>query len=532
MSGLDRATASVGAARLWWLASCSLLGPIRDADDHRLIRLAWIALALLTILRLALAAGMSLAPDEAYYWAWSESLAGGYLDHPPMVAYWIWAGTALAGDTALGVRLLGPISAAVGTVLLVQTADLLFPGRRVGLVAATLLNATVFASVGTVIMTPDTPLLFFWTCGLWAATRFHRSRGPGWLLTIGLFAGLALDSKYTAVLFPMGIFLWFLLVPSLRRWLARPVSWAAAALGVVAFLPVLLWNADHGCASFIKQGGRVHDWHPARAYAFLGEFVGGQIGMATPVVFLLCAVGMILALRQAWRGRDEAWTLLLCMTMPGVLLFVEHAIGGRVQANWPALVYPSAAIAAAALEKPSWRRLYRPAVITGVAMTAILYVQAVAAPFPVPPRLDITALRLRGWDDLASKVAKVARQTGASYVAADNYGLSSELAFALQRRHEIFGIDTRWGYLALRTQHQVIGLDDRWGYFDWPSVQVSGRKILFIGNAFDRRSFTSVQFIRMVERTRNGVSIERLPIYLVTARKVEMLAELLPDEDE
>src|SRR5664279_3412169 len=64
--------------------------------------------AVLTAVRLTLSAWMPLAPDEAYYWIWSRALAPGYLDHPPMVALWIRAGTAVAGDGPLGVRLLGP----------------------------------------------------------------------------------------------------------------------------------------------------------------------------------------------------------------------------------------------------------------------------------------------------------------------------------------------------------------------------------------------------------------------------------------
>ena len=47
-------------------------------------------------------------------------MAPGYLDHPPMVALWIRFGTALAGQTALGVRLLGPFAAALGSILLAQ----------------------------------------------------------------------------------------------------------------------------------------------------------------------------------------------------------------------------------------------------------------------------------------------------------------------------------------------------------------------------------------------------------------------------
>lgn len=85
------------------------------------------ALAYLTSLRLILAAWMPLSADEAYYWVWSRAPAAGYLDHPPMVAFWIRAGTALAGQTALGVRLLAPAAAAAGSIILARAGDLLVP---------------------------------------------------------------------------------------------------------------------------------------------------------------------------------------------------------------------------------------------------------------------------------------------------------------------------------------------------------------------------------------------------------------------
>ena len=83
----------------------------------------WAAgLAAITCVRLVLAAYIPLAPDEAYYRIWALAPAGGYLDHPFMVAAWARAGMALVGDTALGVRLMGPLSACLGTVLVVHAA--------------------------------------------------------------------------------------------------------------------------------------------------------------------------------------------------------------------------------------------------------------------------------------------------------------------------------------------------------------------------------------------------------------------------
>ena len=109
-----------------------------------------------------------------------------------MVALWIRLGTALAGDGALGVRLLGPLSVALASLLLADAADRLLPGRRAGLRAAALLNATLLFGVGAVLMTPDTPLLVFWIACLWALARLLRQRqcraGGS---AVGLFAGLA-----------------------------------------------------------------------------------------------------------------------------------------------------------------------------------------------------------------------------------------------------------------------------------------------------------------------------------------------------
>ena len=93
-----------------------------------------------------------------------------------MVALWIRAGTVLAGQTALGVRLLGPLAAALASWMLFDAARVLFPGTSAGLVAVMLLNASLLLGVGTVIMTPDSPLLFFWTAAFWAMARLRERR--------------------------------------------------------------------------------------------------------------------------------------------------------------------------------------------------------------------------------------------------------------------------------------------------------------------------------------------------------------------
>lgn len=443
-----------------------------------------------------------LAPDEAYYWVWSRALAPGYLDHPPMVALFIRLGTALAGDTPLGIRLLAPLSAALGSLLLVRAGEDLLPGRGAGRLAALLLNATLLFGVGAVTMTPDTPVLLFWTATLWALGRLVATGRAGWWLAAGAMLGLALASKYTAFLLAAAIPAWLLAVPALRPWLRRWQAWAGGLLALALFLPVIGWNAAHGWASFAKQGGRAGAWDPARAAQYLGELLLGQFGLATPLIGVLCAAGMVLAVRRL-PARDPGWTLLAAVTALPALVFLQHALGDRVQANWPAILYPGAAIAASGLGA-GWRRLVRPGLALGLGLTAIAWVQAAAAPVALPMRLDPTLLRLGGWSALAADI-EVARQAqGADFVVSDNYGHAALLALLLPRATPVYGLEARWRL------------------FDLPHAPPAGQVGILVRSA--RRDaapagdWQRITPLGLVDRARGGMTAETFRLYRVEGR--------------
>src|SRR5258708_9437915 len=188
-----------------------------NPNEARLVLNTVLTVLGLVALRLVAAAFTPLTFDEAYYWMWSKSLAGGYYDHPPMVAYVIRLGTMIAGDTELGVRLVSILLALPMSWAVYQSAAVLFGGKRVAATAAILLNVTLMAAVGTMIVTPDAPLVVASSFILFSLAKVLETRPGPWLLAVGLAAGIALLSKYTALFFGPAILICLVAVPQFRR---------------------------------------------------------------------------------------------------------------------------------------------------------------------------------------------------------------------------------------------------------------------------------------------------------------------------
>jgi 4-amino-4-deoxy-L-arabinose transferase-like glycosyltransferase len=399
-----------------------------------------VALLGLTLLRLILAAVIPLSPDETYYWLWSVNLQPGYFDHPPMVALWIRAGTALFGNTPLGVRVAGPLAAAIGSVMLWRAGEDIFPKRQAGLFAAALLNATLMIGVGSIIMTPDTPLMFFWIAAIAALGRWMAMRKGGWWLAAGAAAGCALLSKYTGLLLIAAIFFWLVSRRDGRMLLKTPGPWAGLLAAALVFAPNVYWNAAHGWISYLKQGARVTAFDFSRSAQFLAELVAGQFALITPIIAVLLVVGLC----RLCASR-EAGALLLWLTLLPAAVFIEHVVSGRVQANWPAVILPAACLAAAALPEKLLLAWARPALGLGFAATVFAYAQALAAPFPIPAPADPAALQLSGWQGLAGQVAALKP----AFVTADEYATTAELAFNMPAGIDVAGLGARWQYLGM-----------------------------------------------------------------------------------
>ncbi|MGZ6038429.1 MAG: ArnT family glycosyltransferase [Phenylobacterium sp.] len=389
--------------------------------------LALLVLAL-TAVRLAAAAGIHLTEDEAYYRLWAQHLQLGYLDHPPMIAWWIRAGETLFGDIPLGVRFVAVLASGASSWLVAELARALGGDGRTAFRAALWYNATLTVGLGGMLAIPDAPASLFWTLTLWTLARFWRSRHAAWWLAAGLAAGLGVMSKYSALFLAPGVLLWLLATPGGLKELRKPGPWAAAVIAAAVFSANVVWNAQHHWITFAKQFGRIapHGVSPMH----VAELIGEQLLLFTP----LLAVFAVLGVRQAWRERADAKAVQLLLPVatsaPFAAYLLIHSLHDRVQAHWPVPLFGALAICAAVAagrlgEARLWKglRIAAPALGFGVAAAAFALA---AAPRPLLGRIDPT-MALRGWPQFAQDVEAVRARTGAAWVGTESYGVFAQL---------------------------------------------------------------------------------------------------------
>jgi 4-amino-4-deoxy-L-arabinose transferase-like glycosyltransferase len=407
------------------------------AAAHFSLALSLSVLAILLLCRLLLAANADLAEDEAYYWLWSTGLASGYYDHPPMIAYWIKAGTIIFGKTAFGVRFIGLLSSLAGSYLLYLTCLSLFRDRSAALLAVIWLNATLLLNAAAIVATPDTPLALFATLTLFALAKLIGTGRGAWWYAAGAALGLAFMSKYTAVLLLPGVFLWTIASAEGRRWLLRPEPYLGALLAAAVVSPVFYWNYAHDWVSFAKQAHHSVKDKPANALMSMMEFLGGQAGLATPIIFAFCVWGSFFAFLRGWKRQDSRWFLLGALTVPVLLFFLVHSASQKIQPNWPGFIYPAAILAGVQgyvslskeREQRGWvKASFKLAPWVGLAFTLAAFLQLGFGVLPIEAKKDPTS-RLKGWEKLGAEVAEMARARGAVSILTANYAATGELSF-------------------------------------------------------------------------------------------------------
>ena len=492
--------------------------------SYRGLTLLWLLTFASLILWIIASGRWPLEAEEAQYWDWSRRLDWSYYSKSPMVAFLIALSTRLGGNTEFWVRLPAVVLGIGLASIAYFLARRIFQSERAGFLSVVLLSLMPLYAAGFVLMTTDTPFIFFWGLASLFLCRAVQRRSEGSWYGAGIAFGLGLLSKYTMLMLLPCVLLWLLASPKLRPWLRRREPYEAAFLGFLIFSPVIVWNARHGWVSshhvLVQAGGGGTRWTFASLLGGL-EFLGAQALLGGIFLFVLMFLAVVWAWREGIRqGRDDL-LLLACVSAPVFLFFQVWSFATKVQGNWAAHAYFTAAVAAAGWAEswPRWgerRRATRrlnglllASIITPAVVIPVIVVLDLWAPFGLrmPTRLDLVSKRLRGWPELGQVVSAVKRGAATPlFLVSDRYQITSELAFYVEGQPRVYNANLG------RRMNQY----DLWG--GWDALQ--GRDGLFVTyGAGDppgelRTAFQEVARVRVVPIVHHGQHLRDFSIFL------------------
>lgn len=425
---------------------------------------------------------LGLSPDEAHYWEWSRRLDLSYYSKGPGVAYVIAFFTRILGNTVLGVRMGAVAFSTLASFMLYLFGKEVFGSEKTGFYSALLLNITPVFSVGSILMTTDVILAFFWITAVYCIKKALDGKGAGWWYLAGAFTGLGFLGKYTmALIFPC-VFLFLLSSRERWHWFKKPGPYAAGLTSLAFSTPVILWNIMNGQVTIKHTMGQTHMGNGVFSVIPPLEFLASQAGLITPFIFAGLVYGVSKAAREGLRDRDTGLSLLFFTSAPLFVFFLIVSFHSKVQANWAIASYVTATPAAVwALGRlygdsaRSWKRVLKAAyfigAFTGVLASIVLYypltVEAVGIKniLSGPPYNRVT-----GWKELGGKVSEIKEEMdkmGRTFIMSDTYQITSELAFYTRGNPVTYNI-----YTGARRMNQ---------YDLWPGIEgLAGYNALYV----------------------------------------------------
>ena len=462
---------------------------------------AFILVGALTVFKIIYTIGLNVIPDEAYYYLWGKNLQLSYFDHPPMIG-WLFGFLSLFFKSAEFVVHLQPILLGAGTSLYAYFLGKKMFNGQIGFTCLVMSNMTLLLFAGTIIATPDTPMIFFLTGGIY---HFYSACKNGkwlqWILA-GVFFGCALLSKYVAILvFPA--LLLFLIFTRERTWLKSIKPYIALVISFIVFLPVVIWNAQHEWLSFSFQfqhgtGGSFPNWQK------LGDFLGGQAGIVGPLLFVIFVIALVKVIAE-WKYHSKEVKLLFFLALVFFGFFLISSMQKKVEANWAAFAYIPGMLLITYLYLQDWqmRTGWRITwVINWFLLVILLLVVLVQVYVPVIPIKYDPTDQFYGWKQLGADAAFIIEDYPDLIPAANRHQIASELI--IYSKHDIvcFDLGNRPHQFTLwRNDEALIGKD--FLLFDH-----SKKLYPIVIN-----SFKNVEFITSIPRFRGMKLLQVVMIY-------------------
>lgn len=325
------------------------------------------------MIKLFLSSVIPLSTDEAYYWVWSQLPNLSYFDHPPAVAWLFWIGNQLP-QIFHSERWAGVLLGHANLIVWYFIWKNLFSNEMNSKKFWFWFYLVIFSpmlGLGSLILTPDIPVLFFWSLSILFAVKVFKNHRLSDYLWLGASLGAGFCSKYHIVLFIPCILAYVVLE---KKW--KEINYiymvGTVVVGLIFCFPVLYWNYQHDFTSFRFQLNHGLS-RPEYKFYWTWSYVAGQVLAIFPVIFYYFLRSKI----------NQSARIIYYFAYVPLLFFLFSSFKALVEANWPIIAYPSVYILAALAI-----RSYRPVIITSAAWVLIytlITLQSFVNWMPDPP---------------------------------------------------------------------------------------------------------------------------------------------------
>lgn len=382
---------------------------------------------LLMGIRFIFIAFMGIMPQDAYYDFYARHLALSYYDHPPLIAYLLRLFTSLFGEKIYVLKLADTTVTFLFLIAFYQLAKNFLSKNKVQ-IATALVVSTTMVSILSLISTPDVPLMLCWTISLnFLFQAIFKHKNIYWIWA-GIATGLSFDSKYTAVFLIIGLVGFLLFNRRHRKLLISGWFIIYLICFIVTILPVIIWNASNGFASFKFQSeGRIEEGFHIDFSGFAGV-VGHQSAILLPFLFfsfIYFIVRMCKKYRISIDQIPDDQLFLLSFFIPLFIGFFCVSFFYWVKLNWMMPAYISGIIWVARFWNKKWVQYQ---LIFSIVLHILLGIEVIFYVFPI--RSDDTWY---GWQSLSYKVENIRNQyAGAFIFSSANYKTAAILNFFLK----------------------------------------------------------------------------------------------------
>lgn len=414
----------------------------------------WLCLVLIAkaiaIIFVIFHSGIGLGPDEAQYWTWSRHLDWGYYSKPPGIAWQIWLGTHLFGNTEFGVRSMAVVIGFLFPLLIFCLAKTCKLAPSTCFWTAIALALSPMGMMASFLSITDGGMMIFWTiaCICIIAAIERDSLINYSLLGLVILCG-ALFKWTMYFLWPIVVILWRFYPRLASRRILLGIT-----ISLLALLPSIYWNSSHDWVTFrhvfsTLMGGHGKGGSGGLFRGNFFEFMGSQAALLSPILFGIA----LLALWEVVRKANSISPALRCCSIISLIVLATIsflALLMKIQGNWGIFAYPTLFIVLCwyACEKVSWGKKW---LMGGIGLSLILCLFAFSIPylqshhvlsrFPISYRINPFRHNV-GWGQLQKELSLVGYDPESNFLFGDKYQMASILSFysAGQKRAYFFNL--------------------------------------------------------------------------------------------